>query len=103
MIESTVYQSFAGWSIDNLITRTMPRPFLTKEIIHCTLGVSVFLGYKGLKWIWYFVTIQKTPEFPQYKLYTLHKLAYRIGLAQSRVCILAFGNSLSLDHDPDPE
>jgi hypothetical protein len=51
MIKPAAYQSFAGWSIDNLITRTMPRPFLTKEVIYCTLSISIFLGYKGLKWI----------------------------------------------------
>ena len=29
-------------------------PFLSKEIIHSTPIVGIFVGYKGLKWIWYF-------------------------------------------------
>jgi hypothetical protein len=51
MIKPTGCQSFAGWSIDNLITSTLKRPFPTKEVIYCTLGIGIFVGYKGLKWI----------------------------------------------------
>jgi|688.fasta_scaffold00092_145 hypothetical protein len=29
-------------------------PFSSKEVIHSTFSVGILVGYKGLKWIWYF-------------------------------------------------
>jgi hypothetical protein len=54
MKQPNLCHNFAGWSIKHFLTGTLKRPFFSKEIIAIAFGVSIFLGYKGLKRIWYF-------------------------------------------------
>jgi hypothetical protein len=55
MKQSNLCQNFAGWSKQLFLTAsTLHMPFFSKEVIHSTLSVGVLVGYKGLKWIWYF-------------------------------------------------
>ncbi len=50
--QSNLCHNFAGWSRHIILTsKTLIRPFPSKEVMNIALSISVFLGYKGLKWI----------------------------------------------------
>jgi len=52
MKQPNLCQDFAGRTRKIFLTsKASVRPFTSKEVMNISFGVSVFPGYKGLKWI----------------------------------------------------